>query len=96
MSKGLRFEWDPGKAGANYIKHGVSFEEAATVFADRLSITIDDPQHSSEEYREITIGQTVKFRIVVVSHVDRFGNIRIISARKADRNEIKQYNEAPL
>lgn len=92
-NRGLRFEWDPGKASINLTKHGISFEEAATVFADRLSITIDDPEHSSDENREITIGQTGKCRIVVVSHVDRFGNIRIISARKADRVEIKQYNE---
>ena len=92
--RGLRFEWDSRKALSNKAKHGVSFEEACIVFGDVLSITIGDPDHgSSDEEREITIGQTGKFRIVVVSHTQRDGTIRIISARKADRQEILQYTE---
>ena len=95
MAKGLRFEWDAKKAQINFTKHGISFEEAATVFGDSLALTIVDEQHSNEsESREITIGSTVKHRIVVVSHTDRMGNIRVISARKAVKSEIKQYNEA--
>ena len=95
MAKGLRFEWDAKKAEINLSKHGISFEEAATVFGDSLAITIEDEQHSNEfESREITIGSTVKHRIVVVSHTDRTGNIRIISARKAVKSEKNQYNEA--
>ena len=67
MSKGLRFEWDSSKALANKTKHGVSFEEAANVFADVMSITIMDPDHSGDDdYREITIGMTGKQRIIVV------------------------------
>ena len=94
MAKGLRFVWDSTKAESNYRKHGISFAEAATVFADVLSLTILDPDHGQgDEVREITIGQSIKFRIVVVSHTDRDGRVRIISARKADRQESKQYNE---
>ena len=93
MPKGLRFEWDPRKALTNKDKHGVSFEEACEVFGDVLAITIPDPDHGEEEYQEITIGQTGKLRIVVVSHTQRDGTIRIISARKADRQEINHYNE---
>jgi uncharacterized DUF497 family protein len=93
VAKGLRFEWDSRKALSNKDKHGVAFEEACEVFGDALAITIPDPDHSGEEYREVTIGQTGKQRIVVVSHTQRDGTIRIISARKADRQEINQYNE---
>jgi uncharacterized DUF497 family protein len=96
MTKGLKFVWDVAKAVSNLQKHGVSFEEAATVFADVLAITIPDPEHGhDEEIRELTIGQTARSRIVVVSHTERDGRIRIISARKADRSESKQYNEEP-
>ena len=94
MSKGLRFEWDPRKALSNKVKHGISFEEACQVFGDRLAITISDPDHGTEEgLREMTIGATGKMRIVVVSHLTNDGAIRIISARKAAAQEIKQYNE---
>ena len=93
MAKGLRFEWDPRKALSNKDKHKISFEEAAEVFADVLAISIPDPDHGGNEYREVTIGQTGKMRIVVVSHTQEDGTIRIISARKAERQEIIQYNE---
>lgn len=84
---------DATKARINVQKHGVTFEEAASVFADILSITIPDPDHGDDELREITIGHTLRFRVVVVSHTGRDGKIRIISARKAERQEIKQFNE---
>jgi uncharacterized protein len=87
------FEWDLSKAAANLKKHGVSFEDAATVFADPLAITFPDPDHSVEELREITIGHTMKQELVFVSHREREGGIRIISARPATRSEQKQYEE---
>jgi uncharacterized DUF497 family protein len=87
------FEWDPSKATANLKKHGVSFEDAATVFSDPLAITFPDPDHSADEQREITIGHTLKRELVFVSHREREGGIRIISARLATRLEHKQYEE---
>jgi uncharacterized protein len=87
------FEWDPNKAAANLTKHGVSFEDAATVFADPLAITFPDPDHSAEELREITIGHTMKQELVFVSHRECEGGIRIISVRRATRSEQKQYEE---
>lgn len=87
---GLIFEWDPKKARRNLEKHGISFEEASTVFGDPNAITIYDDEHSDDEDREITIGFSAKVRIIVVSHTDRDGKIRIINARKATRTEILQ------
>ena len=87
------YEWDPSKAKTNLREHGVSFEEAATVFLDSLAITFPAPDHSEEENREITIGLTMKHRVVFVSHCPRGDRIRIISARRATRKERKQYEE---
>ena len=87
------YEWDPKKAKANLRKHGVSFEEAATLFLDPLAITFPDPDHSDEEDREITIGLTTKRRVVFVSHCPRGDRTRIIGARRATRKERKQYEE---
>jgi uncharacterized protein len=87
------FEWDPSKAAANLKKHGVSFDDAATVFSDPLAMTFPDPDYSALELREITIGHTVKEELVFVSHSEREGSIRIISARLATRLEQKQYEE---
>jgi hypothetical protein len=81
------------KVKANLRKHGVSFEEAATVFLDPLAITFPDPDHSDEEVREITIGLTTKHRVVFVSHSQRRHRTRIISARKATQKERRQYEE---
>ena len=83
----MKFEWDPRKATGNLRKHGVSFDEAMTVFADWESITIPDPDHSEEEERFIVIGISARGRILVVSHVERGENVRIISARRADARE---------
>jgi uncharacterized DUF497 family protein len=87
------YEWNAAKAKANAHKHGVSFEEASTVFLDPLAWTFFDPDHSAAEAREITIGYTVGHRIVFVAHCQRGDRRRIISARKATRKERKQYEE---
>ena len=87
----LYFEWDENKAGDNSAKHGVYFEEAATVFGDPLSLTIEDPEHSREEQRFITLGESLYRRVLVVVHTDRRDSIRIISAREATRKERRQY-----
>ena len=88
------FEWDPDKAAANIEKHGVSFEEAATVFDDRLAETYDDPDHSEDEDRFLTFGESREGRSLVVSHCDRADRVRIIHARLMTRREKKQYEES--
>ena len=88
---GLRFEWDPGKADSNSKKHGVTFQEATTVFADTLSITIPDPDHSEGEARFVDLGLSHRHRLLVVSYTERGKVIRIISARRASRSERKTY-----
>jgi len=90
---GLKFEWDENKAKINKRKHGISFEEASTAFADELSITIDDPLHSSDEDRLILIGQSKEFKTLVVIHIEKRETLRIISARKATKHEQKFYEE---
>ena len=87
----LLFEWDPQKAKTNKQKHGVTFDEASSVFADTLSLTIHDPLHSRDEERFIIIGVSCKNRILTVVHTERGDNIRIISARKATKKEILYY-----
>ncbi len=87
----LIFEWDLKKAKINLEKHAVSFEEASTAFKDPLSLTIDDPLHSSDEKRFVLIGMSYNSRILVVVHTDRGDNIRIVSARKATKKERKYY-----
>jgi uncharacterized DUF497 family protein len=89
----LVFEWDEAKAKASLKKHGVSFEEASTVFGDPLSLTIEDPLHSGEEDRLVTIGQSVAGTFLVVVHTDRGDHIRLISARKATRYERQNYEK---
>jgi len=89
----VNFEWDPAKASQNRRKHGVSFHEAAVVFGDPLALTFDDPDHSVEEQRFITIGTSNAKRILMVAHTDRGERIRIISAREATRHERKHYEE---
>ncbi|PYS60233.1 MAG: hypothetical protein DMF74_19245 [Acidobacteria bacterium] len=88
------YEWDPKKAKANQRKHGVSFDEAASVFLDPLAVTFPDPDHSGEEFREITIGRSASQRVVFLSHTRRGDRTRLISARKATRRERKQYEES--
>jgi uncharacterized DUF497 family protein len=83
----LLFEWDPKKARSNLAKHGVSFDEASTVFKDDLSITISDPLHSEDEERLVLIGRSYRDKLLVVVHTERGDRIRIISARPATRRE---------
>ena len=87
------YEWNTGKAAANWRRHRVSFEEASTVFLDPLAMTFADPDHSANEHREITIGHTESRQIVLVSHCERGNRVRIISARLATRVERRQYEE---
>lgn len=89
----MEFEWDTRKAESNKTKHGVSFQEAAMVFADPLSISWPDPDHSVTEHRFITLGMIVSGAVVMVAHTDRGQSIRIISARKATRLERRYYEE---
>ena len=91
----LRFEWDHNKAKTNIEKHGISFEEAATVFDDEQAVLFDDPDHSQEEDRSILLGFSFMANMLIVCHCLREkGNvIRIISARKATKSEEKQYIE---
>lgn len=89
----MTYEWDPKKAEANRRKHGVSFEEAATVFQDINALTFEDPDHSDEEPRELTVGLSRTGRVLFLSHCDRGKRIRIISARKATPKERQQYAE---
>jgi uncharacterized DUF497 family protein len=83
----LRFEWDEAKARSNLAKHGVSFEEAASVFGDPLALTFADPDHSLGEKRWLTFGVSSSDRLLVVAHAERGRSIRIISAREATRHE---------
>jgi uncharacterized DUF497 family protein len=90
---GLLFEWDERKAKQNLNKHGISFDEASTVFGDTFSITIEDPVHSAGEHRLVTLGHSAKQRLLVVVHTDRSNRVRLISARIATRHERKRYEE---
>lgn len=87
----MRFEWDSDKAESNLKKHGVSFEEAVTVFYDPLSATFDDPDHSRGERRLVTLGYSAQHRLLVVCHTEREGSIRLISARRATKHERKRH-----
>jgi uncharacterized protein len=89
----MDFEWDPEKAERNIRKHRVSFVEAATVFGDPLSMTYDDPDHSWDEERYITVGTSQSKRLLIVSHTDRGKATRIISARTATPRERRLYEE---
>ena len=89
----MRFDWDPSKAAGNLARHGVSFEEAATVFRDVLSATGADPDHSFDEVRFVTIGVSIAGRLLAIAHTDRDDTIRIISARPATPSERTIYEE---
>ena len=91
----LRFSWDSRKAAANKRKHGVSFEEAQSVFSDEHALLLDDPEHSDREDRFVLLGLSSAFRVVVVVHAywADDGIIRIVSARKATRTEQARYDE---
>jgi len=90
---GYVFEWDARKAVTNLKKHGVSFDEATTVFGDVLSLLMDDPQHSHNEQRFLVMGVSNQQRCIVVAFADRPPRTRIISARLASRQERKCYEQ---
>ncbi len=90
---GIAFEWDRRKDSANRRKHGVGFEEATAVFDDPLSITIADPDHSSDEERYVIIGMSSEQSLLVVVHTIRGERIRLISARAATTDERHKYEE---
>lgn len=87
----FKFEWDHNKAAGNLLKHGVSFDEVVSVFADGLALTFADTDHSDDEDRSRTYGTSNKSRLLVVIHTERRNEIRIISARKATRYEKSIY-----
>ena len=89
----IDFDWNPEKEEINYRKHGISFQEATTVLEDLLSWTFPDPDHSGEEQRYLTMGVSSYDKLLVVSHTDRESKTRIISARKATKQERRYYEE---
>jgi uncharacterized protein len=89
----MKFAWDDVKAATNLLKHGVSFDEASTVFGDTLSVSGRDLEHSTGETRYVTIGLSSENRLLVVCHTDRRNVIRIFSARPTTRKEKKIYEE---
>jgi hypothetical protein len=90
---GYIFEWDPAKAESNWRKHGVTFDEASTVFGDPLSVLMPDPDHSLGEQRFVLLGTSSRPRLLVVAFVERKQRTRLISARKATRGERTRYEE---
>lgn len=91
----MDFEWDPVKAESNREKHGVSFDEATTIFGDPLEVTIPDPDHSEGEFRFLSLGRSSKDRVLVVAYTEREGRIRLISAREATSRERRKYESEP-
>ena len=89
----MEFEWNPDKSEANLKKHGISFHEASTVFDDPLAITFNDPDHSIREHRFLTFGYSRMNQLLAVVHTERHGKTRIISARRATRQERKIYED---
>ena len=90
----MKFSWDPRKADSNLRKHGIAFDEAITIFSDPLALIFDDMVHSEEEHREIIIGFSTLRRLVLVCFVERDKDtIRIISARRATKVEIRDYEK---
>ena len=89
----MKFEWDENKAAVNLSKHGISFEEAKTVFDDPLYVDFYDPDHSDEEERYIIVGESQQGNLLIVSYTERADFIRLISARKVTRVEREVYEE---
>jgi uncharacterized DUF497 family protein len=90
-NENMEFDWDDNKAEANVKKHEISFHEARTVFEDYFTVTVIDEEHSIDELRYITIGQSASGRLLVVCHTFKESKIRIISARKPTKSERKRY-----
>ena len=91
----MHFEWDSRKASANFRKHGVTFDEAATVFYDPLALTFADAAHSHGEHRFLTVGTSARGRLLVVSHLDRAATLRLLSARRVTARERRDYEQFP-
>ena len=89
----IDFEWNPAKSRANKRKHGVSFEEACTIFGDPLSLLMPDPGHSTDEQRYLLLGMSDRRRLLVAAFAERPPRTRLISARRATRQERIQYEE---
>ena len=89
----MEFDWDSNKASSNLSKHGVSFDEAQTIFDDPLYVDFYDPDHSLDEHRYIIVGHSNTSRLLVVSYTERGDAIRLISAREATRGELTAYEE---
>jgi len=90
----MKFSWDPRKADSNFRKHGVAFDEAITVFSDPLAFIFDDLEHSVDEHREIIIGYSTLSRLLLVCFVERIDDtVRLISARRATKQEINDYEK---
>ncbi|MBD2005217.1 MULTISPECIES: BrnT family toxin [Cyanophyceae] len=89
----MRFDWDENKAASNLSKHGVSFEEAKTVFDDPLYVDFYDPDHSDDEERYLIVGESNQGRLLIVSYTERGDSIRVISARVVTRSEREVYEE---
>ena len=89
----MQCEWDPGKAASNFLKHGVSSEEAVIAIADELAVTGPDPDHSTDESRFVTFGRSRVGRLLVIAHTERRDRLRVISARLATKRERKLYEE---
>lgn len=89
----MKFEWDEKKAAANLVKHGVSFEEARTLFDDSFYVEFYDPDHSQEEHRYIIVGQSEQRRLLIVSYTELDDTIRLISARELTGTEREAYEE---
>jgi uncharacterized protein len=92
----MEFEWDDAKAAANERKHGVSFTEAATAFADPLAAIFPDPDHSDDEVRELLVGYSERGRLLVVSFTERPPNLRVISVRVASPAERRNHEDNPM
>jgi hypothetical protein len=89
----MKFKWDPHKAESNLSKHGVSFEEAKTVFDDPLYVDFYDPDHSEHEERYLIVGNSDLGRLLIVSYTERDNSMRLISAREVTRTEQEAYEE---
>jgi uncharacterized protein len=89
----MEYEWDKNKSSANLSKHGVSFEEAKTVFNDPLYVDFYDPDHSYDEHRYILVGKSAQGRLLLVSYTERNNTFRLISAREATPSERKAYEQ---
>jgi uncharacterized protein len=89
----MKFDWDENKAASNLSKHGVSFDEAKTVFDDPLYVDFYDPDHSEDEERYLIIGESKQGRLLIISYTERGESIRIISARTVTRSEREAYEE---